>query len=79
MTVFAGQEMVNFPAPQKPDPKISPHGIHTVLRNMPEKGFNAELVKMKDTVFNFTMFFPKDVSSQGSSEDCWHISHHAYQ
>ena len=23
MTVFVGQEMVNFPAPQKPDPKIS--------------------------------------------------------
>ena len=30
MTVFVGQEMVNFPAPQKLDPKISPHGIHTV-------------------------------------------------
>ena len=24
------------------------------------------------------MFFPKDVSSQGSSEDCWRISHHTY-
>ena len=23
-------------------------------------------------------FFPKDVSSQGSSEDCWRISHHTY-
>ena len=23
-------------------------------------------------------FFPKDVSSQGSSEDCWPISHHTY-
>ena len=30
MTVFVGQEMVNFPAPQKLDPKISPHGIHTI-------------------------------------------------
>ena len=30
VTVFVGQEMVNFPAPQKPDPKISPHGTHTV-------------------------------------------------
>ena len=28
MTVFVGQEMVNFPAPQKLDPKISPHGTH---------------------------------------------------
>ena len=26
----------------------------------------------------FTHFFPKDVSSQGSSEDCWRISHHTY-
>ena len=24
------------------------------------------------------LFFPKDVSSQGSSEDCWRISHHTY-
>ena len=24
------------------------------------------------------VFFPKDVSSQGSSEDCWRISHHTY-
>ena len=24
------------------------------------------------------IFFPKDVSSQGSSEDCWCISHHTY-
>ena len=30
VTVFVGQEIVNFPAPQKLDPKISPHGIHTV-------------------------------------------------
>ena len=30
MTVFVGQEIVNFPAPQKLDPKISPHGIHTI-------------------------------------------------
>ena len=30
MTVFVGQEMVNFPAPQKLDPKISPHGTHTI-------------------------------------------------
>ena len=30
MTVFAWEEMVNFPAPQKLDPKISPHGIHIV-------------------------------------------------
>ena len=29
MTVFVGQEMVKFPAPQKLVPKISPHGIHT--------------------------------------------------
>ena len=28
--MFVGQEMVNFPAPQKLDPKISPHGIHTI-------------------------------------------------
>ena len=26
----------------------------------------------------FCRFFPKDVSSQGSSEDCWRISHHTY-
>ena len=25
-----------------------------------------------------SLFFLKDVSSQGSSEDCWHISHHTY-
>ena len=30
MTVFVGQEIVNFPAPQKLDPKISPHGIHII-------------------------------------------------
>ena len=30
MTVFVGQEIVNFPAPQKLDPKISPHGFHTI-------------------------------------------------
>ena len=30
VTVFVGQEMVNFPAPQKLDPKISPHGIHAI-------------------------------------------------
>ena len=30
VTVFVGQEIVNFPAPQKLDPKISPHGIHTI-------------------------------------------------
>ena len=32
MTVFVWEEMVNFPAPQKLDPKISPHGtgIHIV-------------------------------------------------
>ena len=27
---------------------------------------------------SFLFFFPKDVSSQGSSEDCWRISHHTY-
>ena len=26
-----------------------------------------------------SIFSPKDVSSQGSSEDCWRITHHAYQ
>ena len=26
----------------------------------------------------YLSFFPKDVSSQGSSEDCWRISHHTY-
>ena len=30
MTVFVGQEMVNFPPPQQLDPKISPHGTHTI-------------------------------------------------
>ena len=30
VTVFVGQEIVNFPAPQKLDPKISPRGIHTI-------------------------------------------------
>ena len=30
-------------------------------------------------IYNYIyMFFPKDVSSQGSSEDCWRISPHAY-
>ena len=29
-------------------------------------------------VYVFFCFFPKDVSSQGSSEDCWRISHHTY-
>ena len=28
---------------------------------------------------NHLFFFPKDVSSQGFSEDCWCISYHAYQ
>ena len=28
--------------------------------------------------FRKSTFFPKDVSSQGSSEDCWRISHHTY-
>ena len=27
---------------------------------------------------NNRFFFPKDVSSQGFSEDCWRISHHTY-
>ena len=30
MTVFVGLEMVNFPAPQKLDPNISPHGTQTI-------------------------------------------------
>ena len=30
MTVFVGQDMGNFPAPQKLDPNIYPHGIHIV-------------------------------------------------
>ena len=34
-------------------------------------------IKKKDVDFG-GIFFPKDVSSQGSSEDCWRISHHTY-
>ena len=32
----------------------------------------------KNATYTDTFFFPKDVSSQGSSEDCWRISHHTY-
>ena len=31
-----------------------------------------------DSMPRLAIFFPKDVSSQGSSEDCWRISHHTY-
>ena len=34
--------------------------------------WHAWLVEVQES------FFPKDVSSQGSSEDCWRISHHTY-
>ena len=33
----------------------------------------------KDIIFFLIFFFPKDVSSQGSSEDCGRMSYHAYQ
>ncbi len=37
MTIFVGQEMVNFPAPQKLDPKISHHGVHAVFSTCRKK------------------------------------------
>jgi len=43
MTVFVGQEMVNFPAPQKPDPKISQRALNPDM--FPKKGLNASLLE----------------------------------
>ena len=56
MTVFVGQEMVNFPAPQKLDPKISPHGFHTVYDSvcdlfLPHKNSTPRYHPMVFTLF----------------------------
>ena len=43
MTVFVGPEMVNFPAPPKPDPKISQRALSPDM--FPNKGLNASLLQ----------------------------------
>ena len=43
MTVFVGQEIVNFPAPQKPDPQISQRAFNPDM--FPKKGLNASLLE----------------------------------
>ena len=40
---------------------------------------STEFAKTLPSEMVTTHFFPKDVSSQGSSEDCLRMSHHAYQ
>ena len=72
MTVFVGQEMVNFPAPQKLDPKISPHGIrctHTIYDSVcgagngqfpaPQKLDPKPQNRAKTVVFSMFMQNPK--------------------
>ena len=62
MTVFVGQEMVNFPAPQKLDPKISPHGIHTIYDmtfSCPTKTRPQAQNRAKTVVFSMFMQNPK--------------------
>ncbi len=58
MTVFVGQEMVNFPAPQKLDPKISPHGIHTVYDSVYGAGNGQFSCPTKTRSQDITPWYP---------------------
>ena len=48
MTVFVGREMANFPAPQKPDPKISQRALNPDM--FPKKGPQRLLTRANSTL-----------------------------
>ena len=65
VTVFVGQEIVNFPAPQKLDPKISPHGMTVFVGQemvnfpAPQKLDPKPQNRAKTVVFSMFMQNPK--------------------